>query len=589
MKARFLLGALVAMLLMIGVASAKVDSAEEFLAIVQQRVDSGELTAEEALLLKFHYAFDRERLPEELQPTWLAPMKCGTPLIIELEALRGNLRSDILATIEGYLAPPEGSRAVYMSPLNNFRITYETSGQHAVPAGDANSNGIPDWVELMGEYFEYVFDFECNQLGFQSPPIGTLYPYMSVSLESLSGIYGYTQVVSSVNGMTRIVLHNNYVGFPPNDDPDGDQLGAAKVTIAHEFKHSTQYAGSRWSEGDWVECDATWMEEIAYPAANDYLNYLTSGSPISSPATTLNGSYEDCVWQHYLSETHGIPIIVDYWIWRKTHQGQGVIDSYDQMIINHGASLQSAWNEFTAWNFASGVRWLEDQSYAEGFRYPTGSAQRTMTSYPSSYNSSVARLAANFIRCLNVNSPGYAAKVTFSATAGERITLAAIVNHSYLDYTGAYYLIPLGSNNQVEFVVPYDLDGVYSVGFVVGNANKIGVNQSYSISVELVPFEVDVADGLTPQLTIAGNYPNPFNPSTSIKFALGTPGRAQLEIYDVSGRKVRTLLNAILGVGEHTVQWNGLGDDGHGVPSGTYFARLSSGDQISSHKLLLAR
>ncbi len=59
-------------------AGAAVDSAAEFVNIVDQRVDRGELSADEGFLLKFHYCFDRSRLPEDLQPTWKAPMKCAT-------------------------------------------------------------------------------------------------------------------------------------------------------------------------------------------------------------------------------------------------------------------------------------------------------------------------------------------------------------------------------------------------------------------------------------------------------------------------------------------------------------------------------
>ena len=50
-------------------------------------------------------------------------------------------------------------------------------------------------------------------------------------------------------GSTIIVLHNNFINFPSNTDPDGVVLGAAKVTAAHEFQHAIQYATSNWSEG----------------------------------------------------------------------------------------------------------------------------------------------------------------------------------------------------------------------------------------------------------------------------------------------------------------------------------------------------
>jgi hypothetical protein len=590
MKFRFMLGTLAAMLLVVGVASAKVESAEEFLQIVQERVESGVLTAEDALLLKFHYAFDRDQLPEELQPEGVAPMKCGTVLIMELEQMRGSLRSDALETIEAYIAPRnDPALATYISPSGIFRITYQTSGSHAVPAGDANSNGIPDWVERMAEYADYVWDFEIDQLGFRGPPVPSSFTYYEISIESLSGIYGYCTVVNYALGMTRIVLHNNYLGFPPNDDPDGHALGAAKVTIAHEFKHASQFMTSRWSESDWVEGDATWMEEIAYPETNDYLNYLSSGSPISNPNITLNGLYEDCVWQLYLSETHGVPFIVDFWEWRRTNQSQTVINSYEQILINYGSDLITAWNEFTTWNYASGVRWLPTESYAEGNRYPTGQLQRQITSYPHTWSSTVPRLAANFIRCTNASTPGETLRVTFNGAAGTRWTLSAVVNISYFYNTGTTFLVPLVNDDSAEWVLPYDLDGVYSVGFVVGNANKIGTNSSYTITVEKVPYQATSVADMPQALAITGNHPNPFNPSTNIRFALTDQGHTELDVVDLSGRKVRTLVSGNLLSGDHTVLWNGQDDLGRSLPSGTYIAHLRSGDQVASHKLVLTK
>ena len=55
-------------------------------------------------------------------------------------------------------------------------------------------------------------------------------------------------------------MHSDFLSFPPNEDPEGTAIGAAKVTAAHEFKHAVQFATSAWSEnGLWPELDATWV------------------------------------------------------------------------------------------------------------------------------------------------------------------------------------------------------------------------------------------------------------------------------------------------------------------------------------------
>lgn len=72
--------------------------------------------------------------------------------------------------------------------------------------------------------------------------------------------------------------------------------------------------------------------------------------------------------------------------------------------------------------------------------------------------------------------------------------------------------------------------------------------------------------------------PNPFNPATTISFALATPQRATLAVYTVDGRLVRTLLEGDLATGPHAVAWDGRGADGRVVASGTYLYRLRTAD-----------
>ncbi len=181
--------------------------------------------------------------------------------------------------------------------------------------------------------------------------------------------YGYTTVIGGT--ATRIVLHNTFNGFPNNDDPEGNAIGAAKVTCAHEFKHASQRAQSGWSEGGWVELDATWMEDVVYDVVNDYYNYLPSGSGISAPGTSLNGgststgSYEDCIWQHYMSETYGEQIVIDFWDWRSSNTGQNVLYSYNSVLGTYGSSLAEAYIEFGAWNLATSSRALSGIGYGE--------------------------------------------------------------------------------------------------------------------------------------------------------------------------------------------------------------------------------
>lgn len=85
------------------------------------------------------------------------------------------------------------------------------------------------------------------------------------------------------------------------------------------------------------------------------------------------------------------------------------------------------------------------------------------------------------------------------------------------------------------------------------------------------------------------NYPNPFNPTTTIRYQLSKRGDVVLEVYNLLGQKVRTLVQREQLTGAHTVQWRGDDDRGLSVASGVYIYRLRAGDFTASRKLLLLR
>lgn len=75
---------------------------------------------------------------------------------------------------------------------------------------------------------------------------------------------------------------------------------------------------------------------------------------------------------------------------------------------------------------------------------------------------------------------------------------------------------------------------------------------------------------------MAPNYPNPFNPQTTIAFSLAAAGPARLSIYDVAGRRVQTLVAGVLPAGSQTVEWDGSDTTGRSAASGTYIYRLET-------------
>lgn len=88
---------------------------------------------------------------------------------------------------------------------------------------------------------------------------------------------------------------------------------------------------------------------------------------------------------------------------------------------------------------------------------------------------------------------------------------------------------------------------------------------------------------------LVGNYPNPFNPQTVITYAVSASGRVRLEVVDLRGRLIATLVDGMVAEGRHEVIWDGRDGEGREVPSGVYIARLDAGGRIARAKMALMR
>ena len=92
------------------------------------------------------------------------------------------------------------------------------------------------------------------------------------------------------------------------------------------------------------------------------------------------------------------------------------------------------------------------------------------------------------------------------------------------------------------------------------------------------------------QFALHQNYPNPFNPSTQISFDVPEGSElVSLNIYNILGKKVSTLLNNVVNPGKHKIEWNAKDNEGNPVASGIYFYELSSSSFTARKKMLLIR
>jgi hypothetical protein len=96
-------------------------------------------------------------------------------------------------------------------------------------------------------------------------------------------------------------------------------------------------------------------------------------------------------------------------------------------------------------------------------------------------------------------------------------------------------------------------------------------------------------DALPSQYELSQNYPNPFNPSTQISFALPGAASVRIEVLNILGQHVATILDQNLAAGRHNVTWNASDEDGRSVASGVYLYRLTADQFTSVKKMVLLR
>jgi hypothetical protein len=117
-------------------------------------------------------------------------------------------------------------------------------------------------------------------------------------------------------------------------------------------------------------------------------------------------------------------------------------------------------------------------------------------------------------------------------------------------------------------------------------------NVSQLSNIAFLSLSLDVTDnesGLPGQIGLKGNYPNPFNSSTTIYYYVSMLAHVTLSVYDILGEKINTLVDEKKRAGEYNAYWNGKDRQGNDVSSGIYFCHLKIDDYLSSRKMLLLK
>ena len=142
----------------------------------------------------------------------------------------------------------------------------------------------------------------------------------------------------------------------------------------------------------------------------------------------------------------------------------------------------------------------------------------------------------------------------------------------------------------------YSLSPALPAGLTFDPGTRIIAGTPQMASEAVYTYRVTDANGATASLSLqtlptafslADNFPNPFNPATTIHYALPTAADVELTVYNVAGQVVRTLVAGYQSAGRYVVEWDATNDSGHSLSAGLYFYRLQAGGEFAEAKKML--
>jgi len=162
----------------------------------------------------------------------------------------------------------------------------------------------------------------------------------------------------------------------------------------------------------------------------------------------------------------------------------------------------------------------------------------------------------------------------------------------YWDVNGDYHYALMGNSPCIDagtLVLP--------VGIELPEYDLAGNPRIYGETIDMGAYEFqedpqsnDENEIVIPEITQISNYPNPFNPSTTIKLDLAESGKIELAIYNIKGQKVKTLMDAYSTKGRFEITWRGIDDNKRSVASGNYFIKLKvNGEEKAVSKCVLLK
>ena len=554
---------------------------------------AGELDLETALI----YQVLSVRAPDQLPAIYRESgglAVCGTPHLVQAMSAAPNLSADFQARLAKLVKNRPDAQHSLLSPSGHFRVHYDTAGVNAVSSRDDDANDIPDYIDRTLSILDSTWVLEIEQLGYNPPPSdnglggGDEYDVHVVELGVGRSFYGFAYPgTSGATTYSHLEIDNNFT------DPGYKQtrgLDALRVTIAHEFHHALQFGYYATFDGSWwQESTSTWMEEVAYPHIDDYLQYLTYflGEPQralnSGPYQSLH-TYGSAIFSLFLDQRYNREL--NRLIWEEVGRRKSVnLDHFDRVIRQvEPGGLGVVVGEFAVWNYFTGTRY-RDEYYAEGDKYPTVPTRDIAVAAETVVRDTslvVEATGSAYLRLEPQLRPGGVDLFFDANQGGWRRHLLLVGPDSVSVQLVSEPTIRVSSWDQFDEIV-----------LVATSAKHTGLAYQHLFTAQ---FDPDLTDAPTALATLLKpNYPNPFRPGqhphTRLAFDLAFPSRkTRLALFTANGTLVwEQDLGERAARADHAVLWDGRNDAGNLVASGIYHLLLEADGTAAKRTLAVVR
>jgi hypothetical protein len=145
------------------------------------------------------------------------------------------------------------------------------------------------------------------------------------------------------------------------------------------------------------------------------------------------------------------------------------------------------------------------------------------------------------------------------------------------------------SQNSYQWIVPEISTNNAKIRIIQDNSGTDYESISADFSITITVLEVEENTEVPDKFHLYSNFPNPFNPLTTIRYKLFKPSQVSVIIYDLLGKEIIQLEDGIKDVGEHLINWDGLSSSGNFVGAGTYLYQVSAGQFTQTRKMVLLK